>query len=54
MSPQGRCIAGMPTAASASPDAFIYLAYVGAAVLAFGLIVIVMGVGLLRRPPGDT
>ena len=32
------------------PNAFIALAYVGAAMLAGG--VIVLGVGLLRRPPG--
>ena len=33
------------------PNGFIYLAYVGAVMLAMGLVV--LGVGLLRRPSGE-
>jgi hypothetical protein len=37
------------TPEAAEPNGFIYLAYVGAAVLALGLLV--LGIGLLRRQP---
>ncbi len=37
---------------AARPNQLIYLAYIGAVILAIGLVV--LGVGLLRRPPTDS